>query len=85
MGNSAPISEKVDHPRLGPVSILRVDGQPVMQYVVSVHHEQAQKQWEDALKDFRGRKEFECMFLPSSFEVEKVPCGISRNLKVPFG
>lgn len=56
MGNSVPISEKIDHPRLGPVSILQIDDQPAMQYVVSVHHEQAQKQWEDALKEFRGRK-----------------------------
>jgi hypothetical protein len=56
MGNRPPVSQKLDHPRLGPVSILEVDNQPVIQYIVSVHNEQAQKTWEDALKDLRDKK-----------------------------
>lgn len=82
MGNQPTPSEKLNHPRLGSVSLVDVEGKKYMQYVISVHHEQQQKEWEDVLRDIRGKKEFEGMFLPLRFEVEKVPCGISRNLKV---
>jgi hypothetical protein len=68
MGNSTP-TEKIDHPRLGNVAIVELDGKKYIQYVISVHHEQAQRDWEDVLKDIRGKREFEGMFLPLSFQV----------------
>lgn len=67
MGNSTPVTEKLEHPRLGPVAVVEKDGRRLMQYTVSVHNDESQKEWEEILKEVKAKREFETMFLPEEF------------------